>query len=68
MKHRLNLELSERDHDALKEVVDLLGATSMAEGLRRSVDLATKILEYQRSGKKIFLKEPDGTLRELIFS
>lgn len=45
-----------------------LDASSGVEAMRRSLTIADKITDFTKAGQKVYVKDTDGTLRELVIS
>jgi hypothetical protein len=54
--------------EALGRMQNKLTASSSVEAMRRSLTIADKITDFTQSGKKVFIQDPDGTLRELVIT
>jgi hypothetical protein len=66
-KVRLNLELPEATMRAIHDLRDRLEAESVTETLRRAVDTYRTILSLtERPGARLFVREVDGTEREIV--
>ena len=50
----------------LSEVEDLLGCTTAAEAVRRSVKIARQLLILLKSGGKLYVEHPDGTKERIM--
>lgn len=53
---------------ALVRMQRKLDASSGVEAMRRSLTIADKITDFTKAGQKIYVKDTDGTLRELVIS
>ena len=53
---------------ALDRLQRKLDASSNVEAMRRSLTIADKITDYRDAGQKIYIKDLDGNLRELVIS
>lgn len=60
------LEFAEESLGELDEMAKRLNAASRAEVLRRAVALFKTVLEAERRGAKIFIREPDGTQIQIM--
>jgi len=45
-----------------------LDASSNVEAMRRSLTIADKITDFRDAGQKIYIKDADGTLQELVIT
>ncbi len=53
---------------ALVRMQSKLDASSGVEAMRRSLTIADKITDFTKAGQKIYVKDADGSLRELVIS
>jgi hypothetical protein len=52
----------------LRRMQNKLDASSSVEAMRRSLTIADKITDFTKEGKKVYVKDSDGTFRELVIS
>ena len=52
----------------LERLQSKLEASSGVEAMRRSLTIADKITDFAKNGQKVYVKDADGTLRELLIS
>ena len=45
-----------------------LNASSSVEAMRRSLTIADKITDFVQAGQKIYVKDAEGNLRELVIT
>jgi hypothetical protein len=66
-KTRLNLELPERIRVRLEDLRTMSESDSLTEVIRRALALYDVVLtSTKRDGQKIFLRDKDGTEREIF--
>jgi hypothetical protein len=65
-KARVQFDFSKESLDKLDEIVETVNASTRAEVIRRALTLFTEVLTAERRGAKIFLREPDGTLIQVM--
>ncbi len=66
-KTRLNLELPERIRSRLEDLRTMSESDSLTEVIRRALALYDVVLtNTKRDGQKIFLRDKDGTEREIF--
>jgi metal-responsive CopG/Arc/MetJ family transcriptional regulator len=65
-KARVQFDFSKESLEKLDEIVTAVKAPTRAEVIRRALTLYTEILEAQNRGAKIFFKESDGTLVQVM--
>lgn len=53
---------------ALGRMQRRLGASSSVEAMRRSLAIADKITEFTSGGQKVFVKDQNGSLREILIT
>jgi hypothetical protein len=64
---RMTVKLSPQAAEALKTISDERGIT-LTEALRRGISIHSYIHEAVKRGAIIMAKEPDGSVKELIFT
>lgn len=65
-KARVQFDFSKESLDKLDEIVETVNASTRAEVIRRALTLFTEVLAAEQRGAKILLREPDGTLIQLM--
>lgn len=65
-KHRMSIEFDVQTNCAMERGMELSGATSKAEVLRRSVRLFKIVTEAQADGGRVFVEGPDGSVERLV--
>ena len=63
MSKRLQVELSEKDYERLRE---LAAGRPLADLVRRALNAEAFLQERERAGAKVLIEESDGTQRELV--
>lgn len=65
-KARVQFDFSKESLAKLDELVKTTNAMTRAEVIRKALTLMTEVLDAQERGAKLLLKEPDGTLIQLM--
>jgi hypothetical protein len=52
----------------LKSMQEKLHASSTVETMRRSLKIADAITDFAKKGQEIFVKDADGTMRQIVIS
>ena len=65
-KARVQFDFSRESLEKLDEIVSTVNASTRAELIRRALTLYTEVLEANKRGAKIFFRESDGTLVQLM--
>lgn len=65
-KVRVQFDFNKKSLDKLDELVDLVGAGTRAEVIRRALTLFTELLSADQRGAKLMLREQDGQEKELL--
>lgn len=65
-KARVQFDFSRESLEKLDEIVANVNASTRAELIRRALTLYTEVLEANKRGAKIFFRESDGTLVQLM--
>jgi hypothetical protein len=65
-KKRINLVLSFEDYQALERAQRVFNASSITSGVRRSVQLALKLVEFQEGNGQILYRGADGVEHRLL--
>lgn len=65
-KARVQFDFSRESLEKLDEIVSTVSASTRAELIRRALTLYTEVLEANKRGAKIFFREADGTLVQLM--
>lgn len=65
-KARVQFDFSKESLAKLDEIVSAVNASTRAEVIRRALMLYTEVLEAEKRGAKIFFREPDGTLVQIL--
>ena len=63
---RVQFDFSRESLAKLDEIVSSVNARTRAEVIRRALTLYTEVLEAQNRGAKIFFREADGTMVQVI--
>jgi hypothetical protein len=66
MPKRLNLDLNAPFYDCLLDVKKKSGAASMTEAIRRALRLYQVILNAERAGEELFLRNGKGDTKVII--
>lgn len=62
---RVQMELPEKSFELLKELKDKTDASSYAEVTKHAYRLYKKMIDLTESNNVIFIKNKDGTIKEL---
>lgn len=65
-KVRVQFDFSKESLDKLDELVSTLSAATRAEVIRRALTLFTEVVDADRRGAKIYIREPDGEMVRLM--
>jgi metal-responsive CopG/Arc/MetJ family transcriptional regulator len=65
-KARVQFDFSRESLEKLDEIVSTVNASTRAELIRRALTLYTEVLEANKRGAKIFFRESDGTVVQLM--
>jgi hypothetical protein len=65
-KARVQFDFSKQSLDKLDEIVSTLNASTRAEVIRRALTLYTEVLEAEKKGAKLFFREPDGSMVQVL--
>jgi hypothetical protein len=65
-KARVQFDFSKDSLAKLDEIVKTVDASTRAEVIRRALTLYTEVLEAEKRGAKIFFRDPDGTLIQVM--
>lgn len=65
-KARVQFDFGKESLAKLDELVKTTNAMTRAEVIRKALTLMTEVLDAQERGAKLLLKEPDGTLIQLM--
>jgi hypothetical protein len=65
-KVRVQFDFSKESLDKLDEIKTAVNATTRAEVIRRAMTIFTTVLEAEQRGAKLFFREADGTLVQLM--
>lgn len=63
---RVQFDFSKESLAKLDEIVSSVNARTRAEVIRRALTLYTEVLEAQNRGAKIFFREADGTMVQVM--
>lgn len=63
---RVQFDFSRESLAKLDEIVSNVNARTRAEVIRRALTLYTEVLEAQNRGAKIFFREKDGTMVQVM--
>jgi metal-responsive CopG/Arc/MetJ family transcriptional regulator len=63
---RVQFDFSRESLAKLDEIVSSVNARTRAEVIRRALTLYTEFLEAQNKGAKIFFREADGTMIQVL--
>jgi hypothetical protein len=64
----LKFDAGSTTDQALLRMQSRLSASSSIEAMRRSLTIADKITEFTANGQKVFVQDPDGSLKEIVIS
>lgn len=64
---RVQLDMLSGAFSDLNWVKNEIEATSYAEAIRRVVKFIRQILTKKKSGAKVFIQNPDGSMVEIVF-
>jgi chromosome condensin MukBEF ATPase and DNA-binding subunit MukB len=65
-KARVQFDFSKESLDKLDEIVETVNASTRAEVIRRALTLYTEVLAAEQRGAKLFFRESDGQLVQLL--
>lgn len=65
-KARVQFDFSKESLTKLDEIVSAVNASTRAEVIRRALTLYTEVLEAEKRGAKIFFREPDGSMIQIM--
>jgi metal-responsive CopG/Arc/MetJ family transcriptional regulator len=63
---RVQFDFSRESLAKLDEIVSSVNARTRAEVIRRALTLYTEVLEAQNRGAKMFFREADGTMVQIL--
>ena len=65
-KARVQFDFSKESLAKLDEIVKTVDATTRAEVIRRALTLYTEVLNAQERGAKIYFRESDGSMVQIM--
>ncbi len=65
-KARVQFDFSRDSLEKLDEIVSSVNASTRAEVIRRALTLYTEVLEAEERGAKMFFREADGTMIQVL--
>jgi metal-responsive CopG/Arc/MetJ family transcriptional regulator len=65
-KARVQFDFNKESLDKLDEMVEAINATTRAEVIRRALTLFTEVMAAEERGAKIFFREKDGTMIQVM--
>jgi hypothetical protein len=65
-KARVQFDFSRESLAKLDEIVTVVSAHTRAEVIRRALTLYTEVLDAEKRGAKLFFRESDGSLVQIL--